>query len=262
MGRDYEDYPVEPDEFDYPVTPYALAPQQQVHPRPYRPPPPRSRAPLYTALAVAAVVLGLALTITLTLATTTRREPPPTASPRQMILDESDFDTYKFFVSDDGSGADGGAPDTRPKACDFLTSFKRPSSVKYATATWSERMAAGAFASVYVEAWADDHLADQVEVVEGECRSFSFTDIVDDSNTVDVEAEIFAVEGADADTVGTQLSTHSTDGSDTTSRWYETIVRETTVRVGMGFEGRWTDDDEQMAVDLLNKQIERVRSAR
>jgi hypothetical protein len=48
---------------------------------------------------------------------------------------------------------------------------------------------------------------------------------------------------------------------DNTFRRYETVVRGTTVRVMFGVDGSWSDADEQDAVDLLNKQITKVREA-
>lgn len=239
---------------------YVEYPQQPVY---YPPPPPprRSRAPLYTVLAVVGVlVIVLAVTIPLLLSRE-EEKPPPTASPSEMIVDEDDYSELDNFISDEGSGSDDFDATTKPRACDFLSTFQRPDDVDFARATWNDGEDTGIpFATVLVENWADDHLPDQAEVVENDCQTFSFTNGSEDGD-VEVQAEVFTVEGADASTTGTVFDFEYSDGTTSTSRWYETIVRETTVRVGVGYEGSWSDADGEAAIELLNKQIALVREA-
>lgn len=270
MGYPYDPYGrSDPPAYQYPYTEqpgqYPYYGQQPPPPPPgyYPPPPRRSRAPLYTTLAVVgAIVVALAVAIPLLVANRDDAKPKPTASPRQMIVDEDAYPELGEFTSDQGSGSDDWTGSTTPRACEFLSTFERPDDVEFARATWSEGLDGGVpFTTVLVEDWVDDHLVDQADVVTDDCRTFSFTNGTSDSET-EVEAEVFKVDGADAPTTGTSFHFEYPDGPDSSSRWYETVVRETTIRVGVGYDGRWTDDDERSAVELLNTQIQRVWDAK
>lgn len=268
MGYPYDPYGRYPPPSDPTVAPipypeqypYAGYPQHSYYP----PPPRRSRAPLFLGLAFAAVMLiALAVAIPLVLFRSEKSKPPPTASLTSMLVEEDDFGGFGGgFTTNRGEGLESPVQ-ADPSACAFLATFQRPSDAKWALARWdSDDDNSIPSAGVMVEDWSDDHLADQAQIIANSCASFSyyFTDDGGEDESVDVDVDTFTVDGAAAQTIGTQMVYHYPDGEQT-YRWYETIVRETTVRVSFGVDGSWSDNDERDAVTLLNRQIAKVRDA-
>lgn len=245
--------------------------QYQPQPGPYgpcfpqsQPPAPRnSKTPIYIAIAVAAVIL-VAVAVAVPLLLWPSEKPPPTASASQMLLDEDDFEGYGGdFETEEGVGPDGSA-DATPSECDFLAAFIRPSDAEYAMASWYGPDDSFQSLDVMVEKWSDDKIATQDQVIEDTCGSFTYVMDGDpaDAEPSELEVTVHEAEGADAPTSATELVYPYPDGEDLTYRWYETVVRDTTIRVGFGYDsGSWSDADERQAIDVLNLQIKKVQDA-
>lgn len=227
----------------------------------FPPPPRRFRAPVYVAVGLAAaLVVGVGVAVPLILANS--EKPPPTASASRLILDEDDFAEYDGeFTELDDEGVSFRV-DATPSECDFLVAPERPSDAEYAWALWEDGDGDKS-ASLFVEKWADDQLATVADVVKADCSSFSYVErgLDFEDEPTDVDVEVVPAEGAPSGTVSTMQVRRNGDGDKRSFRVLEAVVRGTTIRLGFGFDGSWSDRDEQDAVELFNKQITKIREA-